>query len=127
MIICLSKLFNVDINLTHLLSSLFHDLSIEKDGIRLLLHTGIIPILLQSFDNRSLNDDVINFILTTLRNCLIGLNIESAKQIEEYNGCIIFISLLIHRNSDKQMNFLSDCLLRLAMFNPHAQVKLIPQ
>ena len=76
------------------------------------------------FFNRLLNDDVINFMLTTLRNCLIGLNIESAEEIQIHNGCIIFISLLIHRHSNKQMNFLSDCLLRLAMFNTNAQVNI---
>jgi len=70
-----------------------------------------------------LNDDVINFVLTTLRNCLIGLAVESAKEIEKHNGCMIFISSLVHRRSDKQMNFLADCLLRLAMFNRNAQVK----
>jgi hypothetical protein len=36
---------------------------------------------------------------------------------------MIFLSLLIHRHSNKQMNFLADCLLRLAMFNKNAQVK----
>jgi len=70
-----------------------------------------------------LNDDVINFSLTTLRNCLIGLNKESAEEIQINNGCMIFLSLLIHRHSNKQMNFLADCLLRLAMFNKNAQVK----
>jgi len=73
--------------------------------------------------DRNLNDDVINFVLTTLRNCLIGLAVESAKEIEKHNGCMIFISSLVHRRSDKQMNFLADCLLRLAMFNRNAQVK----
>jgi len=75
------------------------------------------------FSNRILDNDVINFVLTTLRNCLIGLNIESAKEIQINNGCMIFISLLLHRYSNKQMNYLSDCLLRLAMFNTNAQVK----
>ena len=70
-----------------------------------------------------LTDDVINFVLTTLRNCLIGLNSESAEEIQLHNGCMILISLLIHRHSNKQMNFLADCLLRLAMFNKNSQVK----
>ncbi|CAF1263126.1 unnamed protein product [Rotaria sordida] len=122
LITSLIKLFNTDNDLTRLLSSLFHDLSTEEDGIRLLLLTGVIPILLQTLE--SLNDDVINFVLTTLRNCLIGLNNESAKEIQIHNGCIILISLLIHRHSNKQMNFLADCLLRLAMFNTNAQIYL---
>ncbi|UJR28689.1 hypothetical protein I4U23_009918 [Adineta vaga] len=122
LITSLAKLFNTDNDLTCLLSSLFHDLSTEEDGIRLLLITGIIPILLQTLE--VLNDDVINFILTTLRNCLIGLNTESGEEIQAHNGCMIFISLLIHRHSDKQMNFLADCLLRLAMFNKNAQIYL---
>ena len=62
-------------------------------------------------------------MVTTLRNCLIGLNVESAREIEINNGCMSFISLLLHRNSDKQMNYLADCLLRLAMFNTNAQVR----
>ncbi len=61
-------------------------------------------------------------MLTTLRNCLIGLNKESAREIEINNGCMILISLLIQRYSNKQMNYLADCLLRLAMFNTNAQV-----
>ncbi|CAF3707814.1 unnamed protein product [Rotaria socialis] len=122
LIITLTKLFNTDNDLTRLLASLFHDLSIEEDGIRLLLLTGVIPILLQTLE--SLNDDVINFVLTTLRNCLIGLNNESAEEIQAHNGCMTLISLLIHRHSNKQMNFLADCLLRLAMFNTNAQIYL---
>ncbi|CAF3458582.1 unnamed protein product [Rotaria sp. Silwood1] len=122
LITSLIKLFNTDNDLTRLLTSLFHDLSIEKDGIRLLLRTGVIPILLQTLE--LLNDDVINFVLTTLRNCLIGLNNESAKEIQIHNGCMTLISLLIHRHSNKQMNFLADCLLRLAMFNTDAQIYL---
>ncbi|CAF0936298.1 unnamed protein product [Adineta ricciae] len=122
LIISLARLFNTDNDLTCLLSSLFHDLSIDEDGIRLLLSAEIIPILLQTLE--VLNDDVINFILTTLRNCLIGLNNESAEEIQAHNGCMIFISLLIRRHSDKQMNFLADCLLRLAMFNKNAQIYL---
>ncbi|CAF2515842.1 unnamed protein product [Rotaria sp. Silwood2] len=118
----LIKLFNTDNDLTRLLASLFHDISIEEDGIRLLLLTGVIPIFLQTLE--SLNDDVINFVLTTLRNCLIGLNNEAAKEIQIHNGCMTFISLLIHRHSNKQMNFLADCLLRLAMFNTNAQIYL---
>lgn len=62
-------------------------------------------------------------MLTTFRNCLIGLNIESSQEIQINNGCITLISLLLHRYSNKQMNYLADCLLRLAMFNPNAQVK----
>ncbi len=62
-------------------------------------------------------------MLTTLRNCLIGLNIESAREIQINNGCMSLISLLIHRHSNKQMNYLADCLLRLAMFDTNAQVK----
>jgi len=62
-------------------------------------------------------------VLTTLRNCLIGLNIEAATEIQINNGCMILISLLLHRHSNKQMNYLADCLLRLAMFNTKAQVK----
>ncbi|CAF0816034.1 unnamed protein product [Adineta steineri] len=122
LITSLAKLFNTDNDLTRLLSSLFHDLSIEIDGIRLLLDNHIIPILLQTLE--VLNDDVINFVLTTLRNCLIGLNNEIAEEIQINNGCMIFISLLIHRHSNKQMNFLADCLLRLSMFNKNAQIYL---
>ncbi len=62
-------------------------------------------------------------MLTTLRNCLIGLNIEAATEIQINNGCMILISLLLHRHSNKQMNYLADCLLRLAMFNTNAQVQ----
>ena len=65
---------------------------------------------------------MINFILTTLRNCLIGSPIESAEEIQRHNGCMILISALLHRHSDRQMNFLADCLLRLALFNTTAQV-----
>lgn len=122
LITSLAQLFNTDHDLTRLLASLFHDLSTENNGIRFILSNNLLSILLQSLEN--LTDDVINFVLTTLRNCLIGLTVESAKDIEKHNGCMIFISLLVHRRSDKQMNFLADCLLRSAMFNRNAQIYL---
>ena len=72
---------------------------------------------------RNSHDDVTNFILTTIRNCLITLPEASAEEIQNHNGCMIFISLLLQRHSNRQMNFLADSLLRLGLFNSNAQVK----
>lgn len=94
---------------------------------QLSMHKKYFLLLSFLYLNRLLNNDVINYILTILRNCLIGLNIESSGEIQINNGCMILISLLLHRYSDKQMNYLADCLLRLAMFNTNAQVKILKE
>jgi catenin beta 1 len=106
-----------DGKIIHALASLFHALSQQQEGLRAMLDCGGIPRLIQILDSP---DQTVNFVITTLHNFLIVLQEQSAHEIDRCNGTQNFINLL-HNNNEKLLTLVSDCLLKMSIYNLHAK------
>lgn len=109
-----------DGKITYVLANLFHALSQQQEGLRALLECGGIPRLIQTLDSA---DSTVNFVITTLHNFLIVLHEQSANEIDRCNGTGALIHLLKSSN-DKLLTLVSDCLLKLSIYNPNAKLYL---
>lgn len=109
-----------DGKITYVLANLFHALSQQQEGLRALLECGGIQRLIQTLDSA---DSTVNFVITTLHNFLIVLHEQSANEIDRCNGTAALIHLL-KSNNDKLLTLVSDCLLKLSIYNANAKLFL---
>lgn len=65
-------------------------------------------------------DSTVNYVITAIHNFLIVLHEQSANEIERCRGTAALIPLLKSSN-DKMLTLVSDCLLKLAIYNPNAK------
>ncbi|CAF0944476.1 unnamed protein product [Rotaria sordida] len=107
-----------DGKITCLLASLFHAISQQQEGLRVILDCGGIPRLIQILDSP---DNTVNFVVTILHNFLIVLQEQSANEIDRYNGTQSFINLL-HSSNDKLLTLVSDCLLKMSIYNLNSKL-----
>lgn len=80
-----------DGKIMHTLASLFHSLSQQQEGLRVIFDCGGIARLIQTLDGA---DNVVNFVATTLHNFLIVLQDQAANEIERCEGIQKFVNLL---------------------------------
>ncbi|CAF3405943.1 unnamed protein product [Rotaria socialis] len=107
-----------DGKLIFVLASFFHGLSQQQEGLRAILDCGGIARLIQILDSP---DSTVNFVITTLHNFLIVLQEQSANEIDRCNGTQSFINLL-HNTSDKLLTLVSDCLLKMSIYNLNSKL-----
>ncbi|CAF2376743.1 unnamed protein product [Rotaria sp. Silwood2] len=107
-----------DGKITFPLVNLFHSLSQQQEGLRVILECGGIPRLIQILDSP---DSTVNFVVTTLHNFLIVLQEQSANEIDRCNGTQHFINLLNSAN-DKLLTLVSDCLLKMSSYNLNSKL-----
>jgi hypothetical protein len=79
------------------------------------VHTNNVLLFCSSPDN------IVNFVITTLHNFLIVLHEQSANEIDRCNGTASLIHLL-QSNNDKLLTLLSDCLLKLSIYNVNSKL-----
>ncbi len=118
------------------LASLFHTLSQQQEGLRIIYDCGGIPRLFQFleyetqispflsykfFSSSSSVDSSRNYIITTLHNFLVVLQAQAAHEIERCEGIQKLINLLDSSN-EKLLTLVSDSLLKLSIYNKKAKV-----
>jgi len=116
----LLQTFSKDIGdgkITNVLANLFHSLSQQQEGLRVLLECGGIHRLIQTLDA---DEKTVNFVITTLHNFLIVLQEQSANEIDRCNGTAALVHVL-KSNNDKLLTLVSDCLLKLSIYNSNAK------
>ncbi|UJR35209.1 hypothetical protein I4U23_027976 [Adineta vaga] len=112
----LLETFSKDIGdgkITHALANLFHSLSQQQEGLRVIYDCGGIGRLLQILDCA---DNIVNYVITTLHNFLIVLQNQAADEIQRCDGIVKFIHLL-DRPNDKLLTLVTDSLLKMSSYN----------
>ncbi|CAF0868726.1 unnamed protein product [Rotaria sordida] len=117
----LLETFSKDIGdgqIIHALASLFHSLSQQQEGLRVILDCGGISRLISLLDSP---DNTVNFVITTLHNFLIVFQDQASDEIERCDGIEKFINLL-ERSNDKLLTLVSDSLLKMSIYNVKSKI-----
>ncbi|CAF1246246.1 unnamed protein product [Adineta ricciae] len=102
-----------DGKVTHALVNLFHSLSQQQEGLRVIYDCGGIARLIQILDCA---DNIVNYAITTLHNFLIVLQHQAADEIYRCEGLIKFTHLLDSTN-DKLLTLVTDSLLKMSSYS----------
>ncbi|CAF3356674.1 unnamed protein product [Rotaria sp. Silwood1] len=123
LITTLLETFSKDIGdgkITHALASLFHSLSQQQEGLRVILDCGGIPRLVSMLNSP---DRTVSFVTTTLHNFLIVFQDQASNEIERCDGIQKFINLL-ERPNDKLLTLVADSLLKMSTYNIKSKIFL---
>ncbi|CAF3843077.1 unnamed protein product [Adineta steineri] len=102
-----------DGKITYVLANLFHSLSQQQEGLRIIYDCGGIARLIQILDSA---DNTVNFAITALHNFLIVLQDQASDEIQRCDGIKKFINLLDSSN-DKLLTLVTDSLLKMSSYN----------